>query len=105
MRNAERQAHGGKTATRIRLAGLVGAAALAGAFWVYFCVTFVPPGEWMRVPISLGLLLTWVGSVPLERSDSPERLRRIGRVTMLVTMPTIYVVLGLHQMLWSDRPW
>lgn len=97
--------HGGKTTTRNRLAGLVGSAAFAGAFWVYFCVTFVPPGEWMRVPISMGLLLTWVGSVPLASSDSPERLRRIGRVTMLVTMPTIYVVLGLHRMLWSDPPW
>jgi hypothetical protein len=38
---------------------------------------------------------------PLAEGD----LRRIGRVTMLVTMPTIYVVLGLHRMLWSDRPW
>lgn len=105
MGDAGRKACGGKTAKRNRLAGFVGSAALAGAFWVYFCVTFVPRAEWTRVPISLGLLLTWAGSVPLENSDSPDRLRCIGRVTMLVTMPTIYVVLGLHRMLWSDWPW
>lgn len=104
MGNAGRKAHADKAETPNRLAGLVGSSALAGAFLVYYCVTFVPDAEWTRVPICLGLLLTWVGSLLVENLENPERLRRIGLVTMQGTMPTIFVVLWLHRMLWSRRP-
>ncbi|MFN7587957.1 MAG: hypothetical protein ACK501_17020 [Planctomycetota bacterium] len=78
-----------------RLAGLVGSAALAGAFCLYFCVTIVPDSEWKRVPICLGLLLTWAGALLVEMVEYPECLRRIGCAAMFVSLPTTIAVLAL----------
>lgn len=77
--------------------------ALAGAFSICFCVTFAPDAEWTRLPICLGLVLTWVSSLLVENLENPRCLRRIGLVTMQVAMPTIFVVLWLHRMLWAGR--
>ena len=95
MRNAAGKTYADKTETRNRLAGLVGSMALAGAFCLYFCVTIVPDSEWKRVPISLGLLLTWAGAFMVEMVESPECLRRIGCVAMLVSMPTTIAAVAL----------
>jgi len=75
------------------VAGAVGLLSLAGAFIIYFVVTFAPEQEFKRLPMCFGLIMTWAGASLIE--SPADGLHRIGCVVMLAGM-----LATLAMMLW-----